>query len=146
VPPDKPKGYTPLAFAINVGADTPSLTARQIAEGISDWLSRSLGNLVTIESRERSQGRPRQARKVRRGNSIFDRVKAAVSVEELAGRFTVLTPAGPVRLKGLCPLHTERTPSFHVSTDVGLWNCFGACQRGGDVITLAQYLMDGGLL
>ena len=146
VPPDKPRGYTPLAFAINVDADTPSLTARQTAEGISDWLSRSLGNLVTIESRERSQGRPRQARKVRRGNSIFDRVKAAVSVEELAGRFTVLTPAGPSKLKGLCPLHTERTPSFHVSTDVGLWNCFGACQRGGDVITLAQYLMDGGLL
>ena len=146
VPPDKPRGYTPLAWATNIEADTPTLTARQLAEGISDWLARSLGCTVSIESRERSQGRPRQARKVRRGNSIFDRVKTAVSVEELAGQFTELTPAGPSRLKGLCPLHTERTPSFHVSTDLGLWRCFGACQRGGDVITLAQYLMDGGLL
>ena len=146
VPPDKPKGYTPLAFAINIDADTPSLTARQTAEGISDWLSRSLGYAVSIKSRERLRGHTQRGNKVRRGDSIFYRVKAAVSVEELAGRFTVLTPAGPSRLKGLCPLHTERTPSFHVSTDVGLWNCFGACQRGGDVITLAQYLMDGGLL
>jgi DNA primase len=33
---------------------------------------------------------------------------------------------------GLCPFHDEHTPSFHVSTDKGLWYCFG-CRRGGDV-------------
>ena len=146
IPPGKSKGYAPLAWATNVEADTPALTARQTAEGVSDWLSRSLGCAVSIKSRERSLGRPQRARQTRRGNSIFDHVKAAVSVEELAGHFTALTPAGPLKLKGLCPIHTERTPSFHVSTDRDLWYCFGACQRGGDVITLAQCLMDKGLL
>lgn len=35
---------------------------------------------------------------------------------------------------GLCPLHQENTPSFHVDLDTGLWNCFG-CGTGGDVFT-----------
>jgi DNA primase len=101
---------------------------------------------VSIKSRERVRDRPRQVREVRRDHSIFDQVKAAVTVEALAERFTTLRPAGQSRLKGLCPLHTERTPSFHVNSDSDLWHCFGVCQRGGDVITLAQCLMDKGLL
>ena len=146
MPPGKPKGYAPLAWATNVEADTPALTARQIAEGISDWLSRSLGCTVSIKSRERVRGHGQRANKVGRGNSIFDRVKAAVSVEELAGRFTSLRPVSTSKLKGLCPLHTERTPSFHVSTDRDLWYCFGGCREGGDVVVLARLLMDKGLL
>ena len=146
VPPDKPRGYAPLAWATNIGVDAPLLTARQTAEGISDWLSRSLGCTVSIKGRGRAGGRVRKARTVRRGNSIFDRVKAAVSVEQLAGRFTSLRPVSTSKLKGLCPLHTERTSSFHINTDRDLWHCFGACQQGGDVITLAQCLMERGLL
>jgi hypothetical protein len=106
----------------------------------------SLGGTVSIKRRERVRGHGQRASKAGHGNSIFDRVKAAVSVEELAGRFTELTPAGPFRFKGLCPLHTERTPSFHINTDRDLWHYFGACQQGGDVITLAQCLMERGLL
>ena len=81
-----------------------------------------------------------------RGTSIFDAVKAAVSVEELAGRYTKLKQAGPGKLKGLCPLHTEKTPSFYVLTDrePQSWRCFGACAAGGDVISLAQELMNCG--
>ena len=146
LPPDKPRGYAPLAWATNIEVDAPLLTARQTAEGISDWLSRSLGCTVSIKSRERAGGRVYKARTTRRGNSIFDRVKAAVSVEELAGRFTSLRPVSPSKLKGLCPLHTERTPSFYVSTDRDLWYCFGACHEGGDVVVLARLLMDKGLL
>jgi hypothetical protein len=146
LPPDKPRGYAPLAWATNIEGDAPLLTARQIAEAISDWLTRSLGCTVSIKSRERVRGRPRHSREVRRDHSIFDQVKAAVTVEALAERFTTLRPAGQSRLKGLCPLHIERTPSFHINTDRDLWHCFGACDEGGDVVNLASLLMNKGLL
>ncbi len=146
VPPDKPRGYAPLAWATNIEGDAEFLTAQRAAEGISVWLSRSLGCSVSIVSRERSRGRPQRSKKALHGNSIFDQIKTAVTAEALAERFTTLRPAGPSRLKGLCPLHSERTPSFHVNSDRGLWHCFGACQQGGDVITLAQCLMERGLL
>ncbi len=81
-----------------------------------------------------------------RDASPFAKIKAAVPVEVLAGRFTDLRPAGPGKLKGCCPLHQESTPSFHIWTEKGTWRCFGACAVGGDVIALAQLLMDRGLL
>src|SRR5690625_3408436 len=40
-------------------------------------------------------------------------------------------------MKGLCPFHDERTPSFHVRPQLGLWHCFG-CGEGGDVISFVQ--------
>ena len=80
------------------------------------------------------------------GTGLFAQVKQAVTVEELAGRFTRLQYAGPDRLKGKCPLHEERTPSFYVFQSSTTWRCFGACARGGDVIELARLLMDAGVL
>ena len=80
------------------------------------------------------------------GTGLFNRVKAAVPVEALAGRFTRLQSSGPDRLKGKCPLHEERTASFYVYQDKGRWRCFGACARGGDVVELARCLMDLGKL
>ena len=77
---------------------------------------------------------------------FFADVKNAVPVAELAGRFTTLTPAGPGKLRGKCPLHEEKTGSFYVYQDSNRWQCFGACATGGDVINLAQCLMDKGLL
>ena len=80
------------------------------------------------------------------GGNIFEEVKAAVAVEDLASRYTDLKHAGAGKLKGRCPLHHERTASFYVFTDSGRWRCFGRCAEGGDVISLAQRLMDRGLL
>lgn len=42
------------------------------------------------------------------------------------------------RLVGLCPFHTEKTPSFTVSPDMGIFKCFG-CGKGGDVFSFIQF-------
>ena len=78
--------------------------------------------------------------------NLFQAVKEAVSVEDLAGRFTQLAPAGQGKLKGRCPMHQERTASFYVYQDSQRWQCFGACASGGDVVELARRLMDLGKL
>jgi len=40
-------------------------------------------------------------------------------------------------MKGLCPFHDERSPSFHVRTQAGFYHCFG-CGEGGDVYSFLQ--------
>lgn len=64
------------------------------------------------------------------------RLKTDVSIVEVANMVTKLRRSGG-ELKGLCPLHDERTPSFQVNERRGLFHCF-ACRRGGDVIALVQ--------
>lgn len=55
-------------------------------------------------------------------------------IEAVVGEYLQLRAAGGGRLKGLCPFHEERTPSFTVNPAKGLFHCFG-CQAGGDVFT-----------
>ncbi|MFD1102981.1 DNA primase, partial [Schaalia naturae] len=64
-------------------------------------------------------------------------VRDASRIEDIVGEHVALKPAGVGSLKGLCPFHDERTPSFHVRPQVGLWHCFG-CGEGGDVISFVQ--------
>lgn len=87
-----------------------------------------------------------KSRRPRQGDSVFERVKAAVTVEELASRYTHLERTGPGKLKALCPIHDERTASFTLNVERQRWHCFGACSTGGDVIALAQELMNRGKL
>lgn len=49
----------------------------------------------------------------------------------IASRYTKLRRAGS-QWRGLCPIHTERTPSFYVEPEQKIWKCFG-CDRGGDL-------------
>jgi DNA primase len=66
-----------------------------------------------------------------------DAVRERSRIDEVVGEHVALRPAGVGSMKGLCPFHDERTPSFHVRPHVGLWHCFG-CQEGGDVISFVQ--------
>ena len=54
-------------------------------------------------------------------------------VDEVIGEYVALRRAGAGSMKGLCPFHDEKTPSFNVRPSHGTFHCFG-CGKGGDVI------------
>jgi len=62
---------------------------------------------------------------------IKEEIRQKADLVELAGAHVALKKAGR-HYKGLCPFHQEKTPSFHVDRERGLWHCFG-CGAGGDV-------------
>jgi len=64
-------------------------------------------------------------------------VKERVHLDELVGDHVALRRAGSGSLKGLCPFHDEKSPSFQVRPQVGLWHCFG-CDEGGDAIAFVM--------
>lgn len=61
-----------------------------------------------------------------------ERIRERLDLAEVVGEVVALQSAGRGRLKGLCPFHSEKTPSFHVLQDRGFYYCFG-CQAKGDV-------------
>ncbi|MFN8046153.1 MAG: DNA primase [Dermatophilaceae bacterium] len=64
-------------------------------------------------------------------------VKERSSIEDIVREHVTLRPAGIGTLKGLCPFHDEKTPSFNVRPAMGTYHCFG-CGEGGDVISFVQ--------
>ncbi len=64
-------------------------------------------------------------------------VKERTRIEDVVGDQVALRRAGTGSLKGLCPFHDEKTPSFHVRPALGLYHCFG-CGEGGDVIAFVM--------
>ena len=64
-------------------------------------------------------------------------VRERTRIEEIVAEHVTLKAAGVGSMKGLCPFHDEKSPSFHVRPQVGLWHCFG-CGEGGDVISFVQ--------
>ena len=67
----------------------------------------------------------------------IEAVRERARLEDVVGEHVTLKSAGVGSLKGLCPFHDERTPSFHVRPQLGYWHCFG-CGEGGDVITFIE--------
>ncbi|PYN89913.1 MAG: DNA primase [Candidatus Rokuibacteriota bacterium] len=62
--------------------------------------------------------------------TLLDDIRAAVDIVDLVSRFVNLRKAGS-HWKGLCPFHTEKTPSFTVNPRKSIFHCFG-CGVGGD--------------
>jgi DNA primase len=69
--------------------------------------------------------------------SDIDEVRARVNIADVVGDYVTLKGAGVGSLKGLCPFHDERSPSFHVRPQVGRYHCFG-CGEDGDVFSFLQ--------
>jgi DNA primase len=66
-------------------------------------------------------------------------VRERTNIAEIVGETVTLRNAGGGSLKGLCPFHDEKSPSFHVTPARGYYHCFG-CGVGGDVITYVMSL------
>ncbi|MGW6055024.1 DNA primase [Streptomyces sp. NPDC055189] len=64
-------------------------------------------------------------------------VRDAVPIDAVVSDYLQLRNAGGGNLKGLCPFHDEKSPSFQVSPGKGLFHCFG-CQEGGDTIAFVM--------
>jgi DNA primase len=69
--------------------------------------------------------------------SDIDEVRQRVNIADIVGQYVTLKSAGVGSMKGLCPFHDERSPSFHVRPQAGFYHCFG-CGEGGDVFTFLQ--------
>ncbi|ANI40761.1 DNA primase [Mycolicibacterium vaccae] len=64
-------------------------------------------------------------------------IRERVNIEDVVGDYVQLRRAGADSMKGLCPFHDEKSPSFHVRPNHGHFHCFG-CGEGGDVYAFLQ--------
>ncbi|MBN1759544.1 MAG: DNA primase [Chitinispirillaceae bacterium] len=67
---------------------------------------------------------------------IKEDIRSRSDIAAVIGRYVTLKGSGQT-LKGLCPFHKEKTPSFHVNPTQGFYHCFG-CGKGGDVFSFVQ--------
>ncbi|HUG51838.1 MAG TPA: DNA primase [Terrimesophilobacter sp.] len=67
----------------------------------------------------------------------LDELRARINIADVVGDYVTLKGAGVGSLKGLCPFHDERSPSFHVRPQVGRYHCFG-CGEDGDMFSFLQ--------
>jgi DNA primase len=67
----------------------------------------------------------------------IEAIKQRVNIADVVGEYVQLKGASVGSLKGLCPFHDEKSPSFNVRPDQGFYHCFG-CSEGGDVYKFLQ--------
>ena len=68
-----------------------------------------------------------------------EEIRNRLDFKSLVERYLPLQPAGKGRWKGLCPFHNEKTPSFYVDENKGMFYCFG-CKAGGDAFKFVQMI------
>src|SRR3989344_4153642 len=69
-------------------------------------------------------------------SSSVEQIKSRIDIATLVGSYMKLDQSGG-RLKGKCPFHNEKTPSFFVSPERGSYYCFG-CGASGDIFTFVE--------
>jgi DNA primase len=69
--------------------------------------------------------------------SCVEALKLRINLADVVSRVVSLKKAGGAKLKGLCPFHNEKTPSFNVDVEKGYYKCFG-CGKAGDAITFVR--------
>jgi DNA primase len=67
----------------------------------------------------------------------IEELKAKLDIVEVVGSYVSLKPASAGSFKGLCPFHSEKSPSFNVRSNPAFYHCFG-CGAGGDVYKFIQ--------
>ena len=70
-------------------------------------------------------------------DSDIAEVRDRIRIDEVIGEYVALRRAGAGSLKGLCPFHDEKTPSFNVRPAHGTFHCFG-CGEGGDAVAFVM--------
>lgn len=85
----------------------------------------------------RAQGDGRARGRGRIPDRDIAAIRERVRIDEVVGDYVQLRRAGADSLKGLCPFHDEKSPSFHVRPNHGHFHCFG-CGEGGDVYAFLQ--------
>ena len=65
--------------------------------------------------------------------NVIREISDRIDIEDIVGSYVSLKRAGRY-YKGLCPFHSEKTPSFTVTPDKGMYFCF-SCKKGGNVFT-----------
>jgi len=68
---------------------------------------------------------------------VLEDIKLRAPIEEIVGERVNLVQRGRMYW-GCCPFHDEKTPSFKIDPEQGNWYCFGACRKGGDVLSFLQ--------
>ncbi|MER3406201.1 MAG: DNA primase, partial [Chloroflexota bacterium] len=66
----------------------------------------------------------------------MEEIKARLDLPDVVSGYVQLRKSGRY-LKGLCPFHQEKTPSFIVFPEKGTWHCFG-CGKGGDLFSFVM--------
>ena len=67
----------------------------------------------------------------------IDELRDRANIVDIVSNYSKLKRSGGHTFKGLCPFHSEKTPSFTVDSAKGLWHCFG-CGEGGNIYQFVQ--------
>src|SRR3990170_8356154 len=68
--------------------------------------------------------------------TFIDDLRMQADIVQVVQEYVTLRKSGAT-YKGLCPFHSEKTPSFHVNRDKGFFHCFG-CGVGGDIFKFLE--------